>query len=213
LEHLYDWEVIRDSLFSTGKFRWIYRESVDFIKLITDSEEEPDLPCEVLKNPKSLDDGIELEEESSSLKTYLEIPNRALIFRTIMRAGTEGIHAHALTRNLGLPSKYVAKELRYLTSPAVGVTSVGSRVGKSFVYKLFGPGLSAVEPKNTGKTKRAKIETQSDPVIESQDLRSETELAKKRIRWIKDIVQSEKAILETHLLQIIRNNYFIKYRD
>jgi hypothetical protein len=215
---IYEWDVVRDKLFGTEKFRWIYRDRIDYIKLITDNEEQADLPCEVIVAPKSIDDSADqgnffqnftfsltdIEDDTMKPKTFLEIPNRTLTFRTIMQAGKSGIHANQLSQNLGLSGKYIYKELKYLTSPAVGVVSVASRVGKSFVYKLYGPGFYSESNKSV-KTKKAKIDESETSVEDSsEDHRMHTFLSQKRMKWIEDIVSSEKAILEQHLMQIIR---------
>lgn len=152
---------------------------------------------------------LELDDDSSKAKTVLELPNRSLIFRTIMETKESGILTNTLVKTLGISAKYFAKELKYLTSPAVGVVQVGSRVGKCFVFKLYGPGYAPKTNQSDKSKKRELRQNESDIIMESSDGSSErfdTPLSQKRLRWIFDIVHEEKVIQEFSIFQIIRND-------
>ncbi len=154
---------------------------------------------------------LSLDGDSSKAKTLLELPNRSLIFRTIMETKESGILTNTLIKTLGISSKYAVKELKYLTSPAVGVVQVGSRIGKSFVFKLYGPGYAPKSNRSDKSKKRTSRQNESEDISESSEgsselFRFDTPLSQKRLRWIIEIVQEEKIIQETSIFQIIRND-------
>jgi hypothetical protein len=193
-------------LFQTGKVRWyldVENKKVyhDLIKIITSENEVPDLPTEAASQLKQQEKLIDDDENgpTSSMNTVMEQTFRSQLFRKIVACEGVGILSTELCQYFGCRHKFMYRQLRYMAK--YGITQEAERRGKQLTHRYFGPGLAPSKG-------RMKLEEQSNGIAQGEKRKADYVLLEKRVRWVKEIVTSAKAIQERDVLSILRGVSF-----